>query len=153
MRLQLYGVESMKKLLTLFFAVLLTLYFAETQVSAQTKEREFVTVELIIKKENLKEKIKIPISENPFSKDGKTLNENEFFMGGMSRMGCEDCFLTSNYKTFAFAELLNQNSPKIGISINFLNKEKCNVEKTFFVKRGRNTELNLKCGVKIKANY
>ena len=131
----------------------LLLCFSTAQSLAQIEEKEFITIEVAIKKEQFLQTIKVPISKNPFSKDGKFLIEGEFTAGGWATVGCTDCILTSEHEIVAVAISSGNDLSKITFSTNFRNKRKCNVDKEFLVKRGENTKLNLKCGMKITAYY
>lgn len=118
------------------------------------KEREFVVLELIIKRELFSHKIKVPISETPFSKDGKAFIDGEFTAGGWATTHCTNCPLTSEYEIFAYAIPTSSDSAKVSLWVSFVNKLGCNIkEKTFLIKKGTNVEVKSKCGVKIIAYY
>jgi hypothetical protein len=142
----------MKYLLAVFIVIVC---FAETEIFAQLKQREFITTEIIIKRERYSRKIKVPLSEKPFSEDKIFFNEGEYFVEDTVIDHCTNCPpLSSEIYIFAFAIPFRIDMSKLTIWVSFRNKRKCGVkEKEILVKRGENSEINLKCGVKIIAYY
>jgi len=143
----------MKKLSIELVVLFLALCLGTAESFAQIEEKEFITIEIAIKKEQFSQKIKVPISKNPFSKDGRILIEGEFTAGGWATTGCTNCILTSEYDIVALAIPSGSELSKVNFSVTFRNKRKCNVDREFLIKRGENTKLNLKCGVKIIAYH
>lgn len=118
------------------------------------KEREFIVVELIIKKENFVKKINVPISEDPFSKDGKAFINGEFTAGGWATTHCTNCSLTSEYEIVAYAVPIKSVSAKVSLWVSFINKSGCNIkEKEFVIPKNNDIEFKSRCGVKLIAHY
>lgn len=127
--------------------------FAQTLILSQAKEREFINVELVIIKEYLAHQAKVPLSENTFTKDDKYLIEGEFLAQGLATVDCIKCPLSSEFNLVAFARSLTDKLSEVNVSIDFINKRKCDVDKVFQVKHGEKSKINLKCGVTIIAYY
>ena len=144
-----------KSYLILSVIFVFCLFFGGKAAFAQKEERrEFVTVEIQARKENLLHKAKVPVSKNPFTDDGKNFIEGEFYFAGMATVDCLDCDLSSEYVVLIYAVPLKESSVETNISVEFKNKGKCSIEnKKVVLQRGKHEEVDLKCGIKIAAYY
>ena len=124
-----------------------------TTVFPQQEPRKFIVVELIIKKEYFNQTVKIPISENPFEKNGVYLKNGEFYAAGLITVHCDKCLLTREYDIFGLAISKNENSADITLNINFKNEPKCKIEKEFLNKKKEKFKFKSKCGVQVVAYY
>lgn len=136
-------------------AIVFTSLFLGNKIAfAQQGKREFVKIEIQIKKEYFLHKTNIPITKNPFTDDGKNFIEGEFKAEGLATVDCIKCPLSSELGVLSYAIRLNENSVEANISVTFDNKSKCSINnKKFVLQRGKREEFNMKCGVKISAYY
>ena len=140
-------------LLLITFVLFACPCFAQTLIPAQPKEREFINVELVIRKEYFAHQANVPLSENLLTEDGKHLIKGEFLATGLATVDCIKCPLSSEFMLTTTAKSSTDKLSEVNVSIDFINKRKCDVDKTFQVKRGKKSKINLKCGVAIIAYY
>ncbi len=158
----------MKKLSILLACLVLTLCFGTPQSFAQSKidTEKFIIIEVIIPNEGLwkvVEKLKVPISKNlrkvNIAKNGldiHTENKNNSFEVSSTNGGavdCNSCPLTSEFRIGSIAKFIDEIKAQVDITLSFRNQEKCNQAKQFQVIQGKQSNIKLKCSVKIIANY
>lgn len=139
----------------IFITIVFIFLFANYKnIFAQENTREFITVNIDIKKENFSHKIKIPITSNLFETNGLKLKEGEFYAGGFVTVDCFKCDLISEYNILGTAVRANNKASEVTLSVEFRNKDKCSIKnKRFSLERGKSKNFRLKCDVKISANY
>ena len=145
----------MRKLSILFACLLLTICCASKPAHAQTiKEAppEKIVVELYLfdryvvrdGKPKPTYKIEVPV-------ETKSFDPPDFYPlgGGFATTGCLDCPLSSRYDFYIpETEKIDENEFKFYFSVAFENKSSCNLDSNLVVKRGKPSNLKIKCSVK-----
>ncbi len=152
------SLEIMKNFSILFALLLLAFGFGATSAFAQEVDKSNNTIV-----------VKVSIPENPSKpskvKIAKLVTTANKSLDDYAHLGesppwkifatthCIDCPLANFGFGITSNKSLNEDKVELKIQIDFEDKENCSIKKKIFVIRGEETEIRLKCGIKLIAHY
>ncbi len=134
-------------------AIVFLLCVGITNIFSQEDKKEFIQIEIKIDAEFFSDIAKVPIVNQSFDDKNSFNKLDEVYLGSFATVDCFNCILSSYYQIFSAASRLDENSSEVVLDVKFRNKDKCSINKTFVLKRGKRKNIANKCGVKISAYY